>query len=78
MMFDQFPSLSSLFPSSPANVTPVDGPGAVSFGGGWQDDVEPPVIVHRRPRGGFSPFPLFPGGPRDPLGGTFPFSQNLL
>ncbi|KAE9376104.1 hypothetical protein N431DRAFT_333518 [Stipitochalara longipes BDJ] len=56
MMFDQFP---------------IDGPGAVTFGGGWQDDVEPPVIVHRRPRGGFSPFPLFPGGPRDPLGGTF-------
>jgi E3 ubiquitin-protein ligase HUWE1 len=77
MMFDQFPSLSSLFfLSSPANITPVDGPGAVSFGGGWQDDVEPPVIVHRRPRGGFSPFPLFPGGPRDPLGGTLPLSQN--
>ncbi|CZR52630.1 related to TOM1 protein [Phialocephala subalpina] len=46
---------------------PMDGPG---FGGGWQEDVEPPTVVHRRPRGGgFSPFPsLFPGGPRDPLG----------
>ena len=33
------------------------------------------MIVHRRPRGGFSPFPLFPGGPRDPLGGTFPLSH---
>ncbi len=42
------------------------GPGGVSFG--W-DEVEPPVIVNRRPRGGFSPFTLFPGGPRDPLGG---------
>ncbi|PMD45728.1 hypothetical protein L207DRAFT_578634 [Hyaloscypha variabilis F] len=61
MMFDQFP---------------MDGPGAVTFGGGWQDDVEPPVIVHRRPRGGFSPFPLFPGGPRDPLGGTFSLFQS--
>jgi E3 ubiquitin-protein ligase HUWE1 len=50
----------------------------VSFGGGWQDDVEPPVIVHRRPRGGFSPFPMFPGGPRDPLGGTLPLSHNVF
>jgi E3 ubiquitin-protein ligase HUWE1 len=47
----------------------VDGPGAVSFG--WQDEVEPPVIVSRRPRGGgFSPFPFIPGGRQDPLGGT--------
>ncbi|KAJ5037929.1 uncharacterized protein L3040_006805 [Drepanopeziza brunnea f. sp. 'multigermtubi'] len=37
----------------------------------WPEDVEPPVVLHRRPRGGFSPFPLpFAGGPRDPLGGT--------
>lgn len=29
------------------------------------------MVIHRRPRGGFSPFPLgFAGGPRDPLGGT--------
>ncbi|CZT43952.1 related to TOM1 protein [Rhynchosporium secalis] len=47
---------------------PLDGPGAASFG--WQDEVEPPMIAHRRPRGVFSPFPLeaFAGGPRDPLG----------
>jgi E3 ubiquitin-protein ligase HUWE1 len=31
------------------------------------------MVIHRRPRGGFPPFPLFPGGPRDPLGGmSFP------
>jgi E3 ubiquitin-protein ligase HUWE1 len=54
----------------------VDGPGTVSFG--WQDDVEPPMVVHRRPRGGFSPFPLFPGGPRDPLGGTSRLSLASL
>lgn len=47
----------------------MDGPGAVSFG--WQDEVEPPVIVSRRSRGGgFSPFPFIPGGRHDPLGGT--------
>lgn len=59
MLFDQYP---------------MDGPG---FGGGWQEDVEPPTVVTRRPRGGgFSPFPsLFPGGPRDPLGGRLPLSQ---
>ena len=54
----------------------------MAFGGGWQDDIEPPVIVHRRPRGGFPPFPLFPGGPRDPLGGMlnpspFNFGQRV-
>ncbi|KAK2627602.1 hypothetical protein QTJ16_003568 [Diplocarpon rosae] len=44
----------------------IDGPGGAHFG--WQEEVEPPVAVHRRPRGGFSPFPLgFAGGPRDPL-----------
>ncbi|CAL3973447.1 unnamed protein product [Diplocarpon coronariae] len=45
----------------------VDGPGVSQFG--WQEEVEPPVAVHRRSRGGFSPFPLgFAGGSRDPLG----------
>ncbi|KAL5323806.1 hypothetical protein ACEPPN_008348 [Leptodophora sp. 'Broadleaf-Isolate-01'] len=44
----------------------LDGPGG-NFG--WQDEVEPAMVVHRRPRGGFSPFPPgFTGGPRDPLG----------
>ncbi|KUJ13456.1 uncharacterized protein LY89DRAFT_754201 [Mollisia scopiformis] len=59
MLFDQYP---------------MDGPG---FDGGWQEDVEPPTVVHQRRRGGgFSPFPsLFPGGPRDPLGGRLPLSQ---
>ncbi|KAL2073000.1 hypothetical protein VTL71DRAFT_10324 [Oculimacula yallundae] len=47
---------------------PLDGPGGIGFG--WQDEVEPPMAAHRRPRGAFSPFPLgaFAGGPRDPLG----------
>lgn len=46
---------------------PLDGPGGVNFG--WQDEAEPPMVVHRRARGGFSPFPMgFAGGPRDPLG----------
>ncbi|KAK0100661.1 hypothetical protein ONS95_007113 [Cadophora gregata] len=46
---------------------PLDGPGGINFG--WQDEAEPPMVVHRRARGGFSPFPMgFAGGPRDPLG----------
>ncbi|RDL40186.1 Hect, E3 ligase [Venustampulla echinocandica] len=46
----------------------MDGPGPVPFG--WEGEVEPPMVLHRRPRpGGFPPFPFFPGGPRDPLGG---------
>ncbi|KAG0646144.1 HECT-type E3 ubiquitin transferase [Hyphodiscus hymeniophilus] len=41
---------------------------------GWEGEVDPPMIIHRghhhhRPRGFPSPFPLFPGGSRDPLGG---------
>jgi len=50
---------------------PGDGPGSAAFG--WEGEADPPMIIgHRgnRPRHAFpSPFPLFPGGPRDPLGG---------
>lgn len=55
----------------------LNGPRGISFG--WGDEVDPPMVVHRRPRhGGFSPFPsLIPGGGhRDPLGGTSLFSSR--
>ena len=51
---------------------------------GWEGEVDPPMIIshrghHHRPRGFPSPFPLFPGGPRDPLGGTFSdFMTSIL
>ena len=44
---------------------------------GWEGEVDSPMIIshrghhHNRPRGFPSPFPLFPGGSRDPLGGMF-------
>ncbi|KAH6682847.1 hypothetical protein B0J14DRAFT_647073 [Halenospora varia] len=53
----------------------MDGPG----GFGWEGEVEPPMVLHRRPRpGGFPPFPFFPGGPRDPLGGMSNDPQDSL
>jgi len=55
----------------------VDGPGRVPFG--WEGEVEPAMgVLHRRPRpGGFPPFPFFPGGPRDPLGGELTDASPL-
>jgi hypothetical protein len=53
----------------------VDGPGGINFG--WEGEVEPPMVLHRRSRpGGFPQFPFFPGGPHDPLRGmSIPFYQ---
>jgi E3 ubiquitin-protein ligase HUWE1 len=62
-------SLNALVCSNSANSISVDGPGRVPFG--WEGEVEPAMGgLRRHPRpGGFPPFPFFPGGPRDPLGG---------
>lgn len=43
---------------------------------GWQDEVEPPANFHRRRA--FPPFPMFPGGPRDPLSGIPPVHLDYL
>lgn len=51
---------------------------------GWEGEVDPPMIIshrghhHTRLRGFHNPFPFFPGGPRDPLGGTFPIFDQLM
>lgn len=80
MFFEHaYPGQSNIRPSSAVRLmNQADGPGPIF---GWEGEVEPPMVINHRGHQGRhrhafpSPFPFFPAGSRDPLGGTSHFSD---
>ncbi|RDW82428.1 hypothetical protein BP6252_03540 [Coleophoma cylindrospora] len=67
MLFEGYPGTSIDFNPATSTYITLDGPPPEAFD--WEGEPDAPMVIsHRRPRG-LNPFPMFAGGPRDPLGG---------